>query len=446
MRVVSVQPPRVLSVIAGTLYGNRGAQAMTETVIGWVREQDPTATFHLFTYYPTEDRDLLSPDAAHVTVHSSTPKALVTRLLVQPLLIALLARVVGRRRALRWAPADVRAIGESSALVDVAGVSFVGGRERFLPFNILTLWPAWVLGVPVVKMSQAVGPFDGRVNRAAAALVLPRVTALWARGERTYDHVAGTPALASVPLMRGDDIAFAHRDEFALTDEPGKEALADVLAAIARRRDMPGVRAVVGLCPSSVVAVRSRASGGDYENVLTGVVRSLASAGVQVVLFPNATRAADPAGERNNDLPLIRRVLSAVGPVDGPAPFATDLDLSATSIKAVIAACDAVVVSRFHAMVGALSLAVPVVVLGWSHKYVEVMSRFGQEERVSDYKTLSTDDIVDSVEDLLTDAGGVSAAIRAALPDVTAGAQRPLAGLLQDDLGVEPRTGAVSAL
>lgn len=426
----------MVSVIAGTLYGNRGAQAMTESVVGWLRERDPEARFHVFSYYPTHDRRVLSPQATHVTVHSATPRALVTRLFLPPLIFGLLSRVPGIGPAvMRRAPADVRALAESSVLVDLAGVSFVDGRERMLPFNILTLWPAWVLGVPVVKLPQATGPFRGRVNRWAAALALPRVAMFWARGDRTYDHVAGTPSLTKVRLGRGDDIAFVHKSSYALTHEPAGDELDASLKALAGRRDDPGVRAVVGVCPSSVVAVSARKSGDPYETVVADVVRDLAARGVQVVLFPNATRAGDPVGERNNDLPLIRRVLSAVGPVDGPAPFAVDLDLSATSVKAVISACDTVLVSRFHAMVGALAEAVPVVVLGWSHKYAEVMSRFDQQHRVSDYKQMSRGDLLDAVEDALADAGGISAALRAALPDVVAGAERPLAGLLRADLG-----------
>jgi colanic acid/amylovoran biosynthesis protein len=43
-------------------------------------------------------------------------------------------------------------------LIDLAGVSFIDGREKFLPFNILTILPAMLLGVPVVKFAQAMGP------------------------------------------------------------------------------------------------------------------------------------------------------------------------------------------------------------------------------------------------------------------------------------------------
>lgn len=417
------------AIIAGTLYGNRGAQAMTETVIGWLHDQQPHARFHVFSYYPEQDRQRLRADATHVRIWSATPRAVVL-LFLASLVFGPAARLLGSG-VLRVAPAPIRALARSRALLDVAGVSFIAGRERFLPYNILTLAPAWLLGVPVVKLPQAVGPFGPRVNRVAARLVLPRLRVLWARGEQTLAHVRAS-GIAGIPLAAGDDLGFAHRDAYSLTDEPGAPALTVTLGAIAARRAEPGVRAVVGLCPSSVVAVRSRASGGDYEAVLARMVADLSGAGIQVVLFPNATRAGDLVGERNNDLPVIRRVLAGAG---SPSPIAVDVDVNAAAVKAVIAACDVVLVSRFHAMVGALAQAVPVVVLGWSHKYAEVMARFGQQHRVSDYSAVSRDDLVAAVEDALADTAGIAAAIRAGLPGVRAGATRALAALVRDDLG-----------
>ena len=427
--------PRSYAIIAGTLYGNRGAQAMTETVIGKVREHDPAATFTIFSYYPSADRRLCTDP--QVAVHSATPKALVLRLFPLALLFGLLRRIVGSG-VLRLAPSDIRRLAESTALVDVAGVSFIDGREKFLPFNVLTLFPAWALRVPIVKLPQAVGPFGHPVNRLAARLVLPRVRVLWARGARTKEHLARS-GIRGLRYAQADDIAFAHRSEYSLTDECGPEIDA-LLGTIVRRRATDGVRGVVGVCPSSVVAVKSRAEGGRYEPVLADLVRDLAEAGYQVVLFPNATRAEDTSGERNNDLPVIRRVLSAVGAVEGPAPFAVDLDVNATAVKQVIAACDAVLVSRFHAMVGALALGVPVVVLGWSHKYAEVMARFGLEEKVTDYKRLSGNDLRVAVEKTVTDRERVTEAIRNGLPEVTASAERPLLALLDEDLGASAAT------
>src|SRR5690606_27782038 len=108
------------------------------------------------------------------------------------------------------------------------------------------------------------------------------------------------------------------------------------------------------------------------EPALVELIRGLAGHGLAVVLFPNATRASAGEAERNNDLPLMRRIAAEAARAGcTPAPVVIDRDLNASAIKQVIAMTDVVVVSRFHAMVGALSIGVPPAVLGWSHKYAE---------------------------------------------------------------------------
>ena len=46
-------PPR-FSLIAATVSGNRGAEAMLETSIGRIRERFPDARFSVFSYYPDD--------------------------------------------------------------------------------------------------------------------------------------------------------------------------------------------------------------------------------------------------------------------------------------------------------------------------------------------------------------------------------------------------------
>jgi len=420
------------SIIAATCYGNRGAEAMLETVVGRLAEAQPGARFHVFTYYPEDDRRLVDDD--RIRLHSSTPLALVAWLLPWALVFGLLRLLFGRG-ILRFGPKSIRALGESVALADLAGVSFIDGREKFLPFNLLTLLPAWLLGTPVVKLSQAMGPFKGAVNRLLAGFMLPRCAMVWARGARTFEHLQSS-GFDGMRYLQADDIAFNHRDGYSLSREAPPE-LDAVLGTVAAYRQGGG-RGVIGLCPSSVVSVKSRKEGGNYDAVLASLVDELSGRGFLVVLFPNATRAISGEAERNNDLPLIRRVMQASrAPAGAPAPVACDADVNAASIKRIIAATDVVIVSRFHAMVGALSLEVPSVVLGWSHKYAEVMARFGLEQHVLDYKAGAIDDLRQRVEGVFEQREAIKTAIAQRLPEVKASAARPVDGLLQP-----PRFGA----
>ena len=162
----------------------------------------------------------------------------------------------------------------------------------------------------------------------------------------------------------------------------------------------------------------------------------MAAEGHAVVLFPNATRARDGDAERNNDLPLMRRIgedCARMGIVR--APMLVDFDINAAGIKQILAAVDVLLVSRFHAMVGALSLGVPAAVLGWSHKYAEVMARFGLERHVMDYRQLDDAQLLSAVRGVLVDRAAIRESILAALPGVRASADTPVLGLLEPGLG-----------
>lgn len=423
---------RAFSIIAATFHGNRGAQAMLETVIGRLSEQEPDLRFHIYSYYPRQDRRLV--DDPRVTIHSSTPVALVAWLLPLSFLFGLLRKLLGQR-VLRLAPSAIRGLSGSVALVDLAGVAFIDGREKFLPFNALTVVPAWLLGTPVVKMPQATGPYQRPLNRLAARTVLPMCRMVWARGGRTFEHLsaAGFPG---VRFAQADDIAFNFQEHWSLTREGGP-ALQQLLAKVVSVRQESTVRGVIGLCPSAVLATRARKTGGTYEPTLAALVTALATSGFLVLLFPNATRESAGTAERNNDLPVMRRLRAECQHLDGSRPLMADFDLNAAEIKRLIGAMDIVLVSRFHAMVGALSLGVPPVVLGWSHKYTEVMARFDLQDQVMDHEQLGLAELQSIVERVFTDRNGIRSAILERLPSIREVADRPVTALLSPSLGAD---------
>ena len=63
-------------------------------------------------------------------------------------------------------------------------------------------------------------------------------------------------------------------------------------------------------------------------------------------------------------------------------------------------------------------LAVPPVVLGWSHKYAEVMARFGLEDQVMDYAAMDRTALEQAVLAVFAQRAGLVAAIRERLPAI----------------------------
>jgi polysaccharide pyruvyl transferase WcaK-like protein len=104
---------------------------------------------------------------------------------------------------------------------------------------------------------------------------------------------------------------------------------------------------------------------------------------------------------------------------------------------------DAALVSRFHAMVGALCMHTPVLVLGWSHKYAEVMQQFELEEWVLDYRSHDVAGLVARVRELVAASAALRARIAEHLPQVRDASYRQFAYVLAQ-LDAMPRSRGAS--
>lgn len=62
-----------------------------------------------------------------------------------------------------------------------------------------------------------------------------------------------------------------------------------------------------------------------------------------------------------------------------------------SELKGLLKDADAVITSRFHAMVGAMSSNVPAFAIGWSHKYQEFMALYGKDDLSYDMRKLPED-------------------------------------------------------
>lgn len=412
-----MSPKPAVSVTGGTIWGNRGAEAMLVTVVGKLREMRPGGHIYVFSYQPKQDRALVQAD--DITIISSKPAALV----VKHFPLALVSWLLGLLRIRlpdAMLPKAVRALRDSDALLDIGGISFSDGREKFLPFNILLIWPAMLLGVPVIKLAQAVGPFKHPLNRLAAKLFLSRCNRVFARGAITAQHLEQL-GLRRDRWERSIDVAFLYEPRYSLSRE-NEDRLAGLVETLRswRQEGCP----VIGIIPSSLVDDKFTAEARDYAALLTDLFAT--GAEMRFVLLPNATRAGSEK-RFNNDLVVIEKVRQMVRLAFSEADQAriayVTYDVNTAGTRALIEQCDVVVTSRFHGMVSALSLSVPTIVIGWSHKYAEVMAEFGLEKYALDF---GEDDfsLHEAVTELLHAGAPLREQLRATLDTVRANAQK----------------------
>jgi polysaccharide pyruvyl transferase WcaK-like protein len=381
---------KTISIIAATLSGNRGAEAMLTTTIGRIRDRYPNANFNIYSYYPKRDRELVND--ARIKVFSATPLYLVTILLPYSLLLAFF-KTLHLKSLSRLIVESVRALDESDVLVDLAGVSFIDGREKFLPYNVLTLTPALFLNTPVLKFSQAAGPFNNPLNHFLAKYTLSRTLKIFARGINTHKHL-NSLSLDTCYHEPVADVAFLHQPQDTITEENRQKSGNLAKRLKDERRD------IIGICPSSVLAAKSIRQNGNYYDQIASLCRQLLTQGYAVLLYPNATREEEMSKLRNNDLPVINEIKNRLNNDSQPiaALYYVDFDINTLGIKQLMNQCRIVMVSRFHAMIAALAGGLPVIVLGWSHKYQEVMDYFELGDLVFDFAQLSPEVILKTIQ------------------------------------------------
>jgi colanic acid/amylovoran biosynthesis protein len=381
-----------ISIIGASLTGNRGAEAMLASTIGRLREALPDARFVVHSYLPEADGALCSDPRVEVT--SSTPLALIFSHFAFSLLDRL-ARLVGLRWPRSLMPRSARELAESRVLLDLSGVSFCDGREKLLPFNILCQWPAMLFAVPVVKLSQGMGGFEGKLNRLASRLFLPRCEQIFARGAETR---AFCEALGLADrLQQASDLAFLFRAEDRLVEE-NLELEAEVCAALDEQRER-GAKILV-MAVSSVVLGKCQRLGIDYVASMAEISESLLCRGFSVVLLANASRDGS-TDLWNNDLPIIDAIAERIDdPLGQSRLFAVNRSLDTASLRAIMARSDIVLASRFHALIGALALGIPALVLGWGHKYREVLAQFDCEQMSVDYSKIDPAHVLARIDEI----------------------------------------------
>ena len=401
------------AIIGGTLWGNRGAEAMVVTTVGRIREREPDARFLILSYQ--YERDVALVDDPDVAVLDAGPVTTATAHFPFAVLCWLLRRV-GIRVPGALLPQTVRQLRGCRALFDVTGISFHDGRLAVVAYNLLCLWPALLLGVPVVRLSQAMGPFRHRLNRLPAREVLKHCFHSFARGRHTADYVRQL----DVPSERWSvaaDVAFAYDPAFTLTRE-NEEHVAEVSHRI-RMLCEQGTE-VVALVPSSLVLKKSRAEGSDYVGVLRRLVRALHGWGYHVLVMPNATSEGTDT-LRNNDIVVVDELRERLGAesdgVDGDGLTFVDFDLNTRAIRSLLGPTELVITSRFHAMVAALALGIPTLVLGWSHKYEEVLEMFDCADVALDFSEADKQ-LIPLTEQLLRETDARRERIDAAGDDV----------------------------
>jgi polysaccharide pyruvyl transferase WcaK-like protein len=297
------------------------------------------------------------------------------------------------------------------AALDISGFKssdeFGAGEGRWWEIHQLK-----VLGVPVICMPQAWGPFERSAVRRYTRILLRGSPLVFARDAESMAHLQTLNALPPQALRMGADVALQF-------DPAGPGRGDSLLAEAGVERDG---RPLVGVAPNVRVYERTSGEGPDnaYVRFLADACRRLLDEGdAQIILVPHEVGQAGAL----DDLGVARHLCSTAG-LEGRMKGVWR-DCPAADLKALIGRLDYLVASRFHTLVAALSMRTPALAIGWSHKYAELMAEAGTGRY-----SIGVDGLTGSGVDLLVEGfkrrGELAETLRAGVPAMEESSRRAL--------------------
>lgn len=302
---------------------------------------------------------------------------------------------------------EVNALATSDLILDVGGTTFTDAKQYKAIFSVLCILPGIFLGKKQIKISQTIGPFNKFFNRLMAKMFLSKLDLIIGRG-RDSESCLKKLGLNNVTFRT--DASFTMKIDEDIISRMEKEY-----------RPLFKGKKVVGIAPNSIVEGYCIKKSKDHAKIFSSFIDYLISEDYFVLLIPHSIRF-NTKSKHNNDLYTIRNIYGKVKQKKYCLKIENDYD--AREFRALIGLTDFFIASRFHSMISALAMQVPLNVYGWGfHKYSEVMQEFELEKNVFDYNELKVERMIERFNELVYNKNYVISKIRKNLPRVIESSQ-----------------------
>jgi coenzyme F420 hydrogenase subunit beta len=250
---------------------------------------------------------------------------------------------------------------EADVIIDIWGIIFTDAlrTDKLLSRLIegLHLLLGRILKKPVIKYTADFGPIKTRWNRFFARFYLQNTTNyIMARSEESRQILRDIGVTTAIDVY--PDTAFLL--------EPTSYGLAEELAA---EKEAP-----IGIC----VSFQSGKQSGNPEQYKILMAKFadyvIEYTGRRMVFVPNELSQKSEKDDLHTSLEVHRLMKNQ------QKAIVVQEKISAPELKSILKTCEAIVSSRYHTIVAGLSLGIPVLAVGWHHKYDAILSLLGQEK------------------------------------------------------------------
>lgn len=379
-------------LIRGAGFQNKGAEAMLRVVQRALGKRIPVATFYATVSpldAPYANRSGIAPVIVSRSIKTKILRSLPFVSNVHDISTSFknpdFARAI---KTSSKAAFEINALGQVDGVVDVSGFAY---GDNWPLSNLKNAW-AWVdycrlKKKPYIFLPQAWGPFEKEKIKFWAKKICQAAALVCSRDNESSHYLADLQNVTPDQVRIAPDIAFLFR---GASDFVGISICRD----LGLQKDG---RPVIGIVPNMRVYERTSGTGAasTYVSLLIGLANyCIQTFKATILLIPNEISVPNATGP--DDRFLCGIIESHIRKPE--YCFTIREYYSSETVKAIIGQVDMLIASRFHSLVFALSQGVPVLALGWSHKYRELLRSFGIANFVVDHNRFDTDTLVSLVE------------------------------------------------
>lgn len=379
--------------------GNMGAYAMYVSYMQELEKQIGKCEFTVLSKYPVDDKKYCDQLGCNMISFTSLYQ------LLRGGSFFLFGSVLKKLHLpYRWiAGKRLKAYFDNDILVDFSGIAFTDDRSNA---NILinTMWflPAFVTKIPIIKISQSLGPFSKPFVKVMAKYVLNEIDIVITRGPKSF--VLTKELLPDKEIFELPDMAFCL--------EASKPA---VEIEIPERYNL--------LAPSYVMENKL---GSEKYIAMLGEAGDLLwkKSHLPFILVPHSRNHSKVVGvdSLSDDLTVCFKLQKVLVEKNIPSICITQ-ELNACELKWIIGHGTIAIGSRFHFMIASLSEKVPCVILGWNHKYEEVLQMVGLKQFVLRENEASVKELNSMVSDAWDNQVKLRKQLQEKIPNIQAKAR-----------------------
>ena len=372
-------------LIRGAAFENKGAEAMLRTVQREVGRRVPGACFHILI--SSLEAQFANMSGLISTLRSSNREELLgSNLLVRGQRALQFLHNSDFRRAWMTSSGSAREmlkVKSVDAIIDVSGYAY-GDAWNVGPCKNAWAWVDYCKrhNKPYIFLPQAWGSFEKRGIAKWARRLREDASLLFARDQESFNYLSSLSDKPSDDIRLAPDIVFRFKGAHP---NVGASILRDVGFEV---KSKP----LVGIVPNMQIYKRTQGIGikNKYVQLLVKIANyCIDDLEASVLLLPNQIKV--PGKTDQDDRFLCGIIASLVK--QNNCCFTIRNYHQSEILKSVLSHLDLLIASRFHSLVFALSSKIPVVALGWSHKYSGLLAPFGLSKYVCQHDQIDQTDV-----------------------------------------------------